>query len=129
MDAGTSVPPEESSSGYDGAAVAGAALATVFFPLIALIAALLLISGQTDPRKRSQLRTWAWVSGGWVAMSVMLVLLAVGTIGGSASGSVDRSGPCVGGPKMNAAGTQVSGSTNKFVEPCATSGSETITMP
>src|SRR2546423_6913232 len=109
MDAGTSVPPEESSSGYDGAAVAGAALATGFFPLIALIAALLLISGQTDPRKRSQLRTWAWVSGGWVAMSVVLVLLAVGTIGGAAAPGGERSGPFLGGATVNAAGTHVPG--------------------
>jgi hypothetical protein len=26
--------------------------------------------GQTEPRKRSQLRTWAWVSGGWLALEV-----------------------------------------------------------
>ena len=50
--------------GYTGAAVAGAVLATLFFPLIALIAALVLQGGQHDPRKRSQLRTWAWASGG-----------------------------------------------------------------
>jgi hypothetical protein len=128
MEAGSSSPSEGDGSGYDGAAVLGAVLATVFFPLIALIAALLLIGGQTDPRKRSQLRTWAWVSGVWVVLGLVLVLLAVGTIGGSGSGSVHRSGTCVGGPKMNAAGTQVPGSTNQFVEPCAISGSQTITM-
>lgn len=51
-------------AGYPGAAVAGAAIATVCFPFIALIVALLLQGGQADARKRAQLRTWAWASGG-----------------------------------------------------------------
>jgi hypothetical protein len=75
MEAGSSAPPEEAGLGYSDAAVAGAVLATVFFPFISLIAALLLLGGQTDPRKRSQLRTWAWVSGGLMAFEV--VILAV----------------------------------------------------
>ena len=129
MEAGTSAPPGEGGTGYGGASVAGAGLATLFFPFIALIAALLLLGGQTDPRKRSQLRTWAWVSGVWGALGLVLILLAVGVVGGSGSGSVSRSGPCVGGPKIGATATQVPGSTNKFVQPCAISGSETVTMP
>jgi len=53
----------------------------VFFPFISLIAALLLLGGQTDPRKRSQLRTWAWASGGWLALgAVITVLLATVTL-------------------------------------------------
>lgn len=86
MDTGTSLPPEQAGNGYDGVAVAGAVLATLFFPLIALIAALLLQGGQPDPRKRSQLRTWAWVSGGLLVLDFVLVLLAVGTFTGSGSG-------------------------------------------
>jgi hypothetical protein len=67
--------------GYSGAAVAGAALATLCFPFISLIAALLLQGGQSDPRKRSQLRTWAWASGGWLAFGVLVtVLLALVTV-------------------------------------------------
>jgi hypothetical protein len=77
MEAGTSTPPEDAGSGYSGAALAGAALATVCFPLIALIAALLLQGAERDPRRRSQLRTWAWVSGGWLVLgAVVLVVLA-----------------------------------------------------
>ena len=75
-----------SEAGYGGAAVAGAVLATLFFPFIALIAALLLQGGQPDPRKKSQLRTWAWVSGGWLVLDFVLVLLAVGAFGGHGSG-------------------------------------------
>ena len=75
MEAGTSQP--SAGAGYPGAAVAGAVLATLWFPLIALIAALLLQGGQTDPRKKSQLRTWAWASGGLLLLDLLLVLLAV----------------------------------------------------
>jgi len=68
MEAG-SVPAE---AGYNGPAVAGAVLATLFFPLIALIAALLLMGNESNPRKRSQLRTWAWASGGLMVLGVVL---------------------------------------------------------
>lgn len=69
--------PAPSEAGYDAAAVAGAALMTLFFPFVALIAALLLQGGQQDPRRKSQLRTWAWVSGGWLAFEVVVgVVLA-----------------------------------------------------
>jgi hypothetical protein len=71
MEAGTSPSPTDAGSGYTGAAVAGAVLATVFFPFISLIAALLLQGGQSDPHKRAQLRTWAWISGGWLVFGVV----------------------------------------------------------
>jgi hypothetical protein len=128
MEGGTA-PPDEAGSAYSGATVAGAALATVIFPLIALIAALLLLGSQTDPRKRSALRTWAWVSGGWLALGVViLVLLASVGGGGSRPGSVSRSGPCQGGPEPGAAGRQIPG-TNKFVFPCAFGGTQTTRLP
>ena len=75
MEAGTTPPPEEAGTGYEGAAVAGAVLATVFFPFISLIAALLLQGGQSDPRKKAQLRTWAWVSGGWLVLGVFVLVV------------------------------------------------------
>ena len=88
MDAGTTPPPEEVGEGYTGAAVAGAVLATLFFPFISLIVALLLQGGRTDPRKRSQLRTWAWASGGLLLLGVLLLMLAVGI--GTGSGRVEQ---------------------------------------
>lgn len=71
MEAG-SAPAE---AGYNGPAVAGAVLATLFFPLIALIAALLLMGNESNPQKRSQLRTWAWASGAFMALGVVLFAL------------------------------------------------------
>ena len=70
MEAGTA-PGSQHTRPYNGAAVAGAV-----FPLIALIAALLLLGNERDPQRRSQLRTWAWASGGLVALGVVLVVLA-----------------------------------------------------
>ena len=124
MEAGTTPPPEEAGAGYDGAAVAGAGLATLFFPFISVIAALLLLGGQTDPRKRSQLRTWAWVSGGWIVFGLVLVVLTVGAFAGSGSSGVSRSGPCQGGPVQGSTGRQIPG-TNKFVFACVFGGTET----
>lgn len=128
MEPDPSAPPERAGIAYSGAPVAGAVLATVFFPFVALIAALLLQGGQSDPRKKAQLRTWAWISGGWMVFwTIILVVLA--NVGGGSSGSVSRSGPCEGGPKMGSVATQVPGTMNKFVQPCEFGGSQTITMP
>jgi hypothetical protein len=81
MEAGTTPPPEDAGAGYPGAAVAGAVLATLVFPFVALIAALLLQGSQSDPQKRAQLRTWAWASGGWLAFGIVVtVLLALITL-------------------------------------------------
>jgi membrane protease YdiL (CAAX protease family) len=114
-------------AGYPGAAVAGAVLATLFFPLIALIAALLLQGDQLDLRKKSQLRTWAWASFGWMVFGVVLVVLAVGAFHGSGS-SASRSGPCQGGPVMNSTGQNIPG-TDKYVFPCVFGGTETTRLP
>jgi hypothetical protein len=75
MEGGTSAPREEAGTGYSGAPVAGAVLGTLFFPFISLIAALILQGGQSDPRKKAQLRTWAWVSGGWMVFWVLILVV------------------------------------------------------
>jgi drug/metabolite transporter (DMT)-like permease len=61
--------------GYDGAAVLGGVLMTIFFPLIALIAALLLHGGEANPVRRKQLRTWAWLSGGLIALQIIVFVV------------------------------------------------------
>jgi hypothetical protein len=126
MEAGTSA-PAEAGSGYTGAAVAGAILATLFFPLISLIVALLLLGGQSDSRKRASLRMWAWSSGGWLVLQVIVVIAIAVSI--SHSSSVDRSGPCVGGPDPSATGKDISGNGTQFVVPCTFSGTATVSFP
>lgn len=128
MEDGSSTPRIEAGTGYSGAPVAGAILGTVFFPFISLIAALVLQGGQTNPRKKAQLRTWAWASGGYLALGVVIAVIVFASIA-HASGSSDSSGPCEGGPKMGSAAKQVPGTTNKFVQPCEFGGSQTITFP
>ncbi len=131
MEAGTPKPVTAGNWGYPGASVVGAVLATFFFPLISLIAALLLLGGQTDPVKRAALRTWAWASVGWIGLQVVMVLVLAATFfrSSDASPSIDRKGPCVGGPEMNAEGRDVSGNGTKFEFPCTFGGTTTVKWP
>jgi hypothetical protein len=62
--------------GYSGAAFFGAVILTLWFAPAAVVVALLELRAETDPRKRSQLRTWAWISGLWCALGVLLLLFA-----------------------------------------------------
>jgi hypothetical protein len=71
MEAGTSSQPQNAGP-YNGAAVAGAVLATLLVPPFALIAALLLMGSETSPERRSQLGTWAWASGGLTVLAAAL---------------------------------------------------------
>ena len=61
--------------GYPAPVVLGGAIATFFFPVISLIAALMLMGGEQSPRKRSQLKTWAWASFAFLALQAVLFLL------------------------------------------------------
>jgi cytochrome bd-type quinol oxidase subunit 2 len=75
--------------GYPGPVVLGAAIATVFFPVISLIAALMLRGGERNLRKRSQLKTWAWASFAFLAVQALFfVTLLLGlAAGGSGVGT------------------------------------------
>jgi hypothetical protein len=70
--------------GYSTSTEIGAGLAIFFFPLISLIVSLLVMGGQRNERKRRQLRTWAWIAAGWIAVQVLFVLLFF--VGWSTSG-------------------------------------------
>ena len=131
--------PED--DGYTGAPVAGAFLATAFFPLLSLIAALLLQSSESNPRKKAQLRMWAWLSGAWLALGVIIVVLALIAFGVFAATVVDKahslnsgfpptqttvhdSAPCRGGPVSNAVARHVRG--NLYAIPCKFGGTTTV---
>jgi len=115
------VPQDE----YPGSAVLGAALATFFFPLISLIVALVLMGRPPSERKRSQLKTWALASAGWIALQLVIVLVVFAAV--SSGSSVDRGGPCVGGPDLEAEGTSTDGV--NFVFPCVDGGTTTMRVP
>ena len=117
--------PGAGGVGYTWAFFVGAGLATLLFPLVAVITALVMLGGQTDPRKRTTLKSWAWFSTVWlVVVVVVLIAVAVGAFGSSS----DKSGPCVGGPKPGATGKSVPGSSKKFVFPCSISGTVTVKL-
>lgn len=71
--------------GYSGAAFLGAVILTVWLPPAALIVTLLGLRHETNPRRRSQLKAWAWIAGAWVV--VVVVLLLVFALAGTGSGS------------------------------------------
>ena len=112
--------------------MAAAVLATLFFPVVSLIAALFLLGRERDEAKRRDLRLWAWASAGWIlAQALVFVALAcaVFSVGSSEieRGEVERSGPCVGGPELGeAVETDENG---RAVVPCAISGTATVTVP
>ena len=62
---------------YPAPAVLGAAIATFFFPIISLIAALMLMSGQQNERKRGQLKVWAWASVAWILIQILIGVLLI----------------------------------------------------
>ena len=112
---------------YPSSAVLGAVLATLFIPLISLIAALVLAGQQANERKRAQLRTWAWASGGWIAVQAVAAIIFFVAVASSGP-SVDRSGPCMGGPEIGATGRDT-GDGEHFVLPCAGGGTVTVRVP
>jgi hypothetical protein len=59
-------------------------LATLLFAPGALIAALILLGNESSPERRSQLRTWAWVSGALIVVGALIFSLQ---FVGSGSGS------------------------------------------
>ncbi len=65
---------------YTGAEIAGAVLATLFFPLIGLVAAVVLLNGQSNPAKRKSLRSWAWVSAGLMVLDALVVAVVAGAL-------------------------------------------------
>ena len=60
---------------YPGTTKAGGVLLTVFAPLFALIAALLLMGPERNPVRRESLKQWAWLS-----TAIMAIELLVGAI-------------------------------------------------
>jgi len=119
---GEPVPQDEDPS----SAVLGATLATLFFPLISLIVALVLMGQQRSERKRAQLKTWAWASAGWIALQFVVGLVVFAAVSSSGP-SVDRSGPCLGGADISAGGTSTDGV--NFVFPCVDGGTVTQRFP
>jgi hypothetical protein len=123
--------PTPGERAYPSSTLAAAAVATLFFPVISLIAALFLLGNERNPGKRSMLRTWAFAAAGFLVLQALVVLLAFVTFASGSAGDIgiDRSGPCIGGPEIGATGKDISGNGTKFVVPCAFGGTTTVEFP
>jgi hypothetical protein len=71
VEASGSTTPEQPSP-YSQSRIALAVVATFFFPLISLVVALVLHQGERDPAKKGMLRNWALLSGGWIAVEILI---------------------------------------------------------
>ena len=82
---------------FPGTTVAAAVLATLFFPLLSLIAALFLMGRERSLARRAQMRTWAWASAGWiVAQFLVFLFFAVALfVGGGSVESDPVRGPTI----------------------------------
>jgi hypothetical protein len=102
-----------------------AVILTIFAPFISLIAALVLRSSERSPIRRATLRTWAIASGAWLALGLLIVIIAAASIGSAVSRDTpSTSGPCVGGPEMGADGVPLGH--DRFRFPCADGGSTVV---
>ena len=110
---------------YESSSVVGAVLLTIFAPFIALIVALLLRGSERDPARKHQLGTWAAISGAYLAVVVVFVIVLIASFGSSVQ--TDTSGPCVGGPEIGAVGVSLGDGRYRF--PCAISGSTVQYFP
>jgi hypothetical protein len=88
----TQAPPNEP---YPGPALLAAGMTTLFFPVISLIAALLLLSAEQLPSRRASLRMWAWASVAWIALQVLVVILFVAAWSSGGAGGGGEIGPVV----------------------------------
>ena len=110
---------------FPGPTVAGGVLGSIFFPVISLIAALILMGREANPIRRETLRRWAVLSGGLIAAQALLVIIALATALSAFNGTdFDRNKECSGGPVMGAAG--VEDENGDVVFPCNNGGAVTL---
>jgi hypothetical protein len=127
----TDVPPTAPPPGwpidddYPQSTKVAAALLTLFAPFISLVVALVLRSSETKPKRRASLQTWAVASGAWLALGLVIGLIAIASVMHTVAGvhPSDR-GPCQGGPQMNASGTPLGNGRYRF--PCEFGGSTVV---
>jgi hypothetical protein len=117
------LPPGQTADYGGGVKVAGVLL-TVFVPWLALIIALVLRASEASSVRRASLRSWAVLSGVWLALSVLVPLIGFGVFASSVQLQVSHNGPCIGGPAPGATGTPVGHGNFRF--DCAGGGSTVV---
>ena len=84
-DQATSPAPQDDPP-YEGGMTLLALLLTFFMPLIALIVALVMRSGELRPKRRGFLKSWAIWSGAWLASGWVVALVLILSLGGGGGG-------------------------------------------
>jgi len=102
-----------------------AAVLTIFAPIICLIVALVLRSGEQHPVRRNTLKVWAIAAGVWFGLGLVIVL-AVAAAAFHSVADPSTKGPCLGGPQMGATGTPLGHGRYRF--PCADGGSTVVNL-
>jgi hypothetical protein len=120
---GSYLPTPGEPAGYDTVSKVVAVLLTVWVPFIALIVALVLRSSETNPVRRAALRAWALASAAWLAVGLLIGIIAIGSIASSRL-HVSHSGPCIGGPAPGATGQPVGHGNYRF--DCVGGGSTVV---
>jgi hypothetical protein len=109
---------------YPGAWVAAAVVATLFFPVISLIVALVLLGQEREPSRRRSLRTWALASGGFLALQILIGIILLASVSQGSGGGADPGGECRGGVRTDVSAPERPDGTAVF--PCEFGGSVTI---
>jgi len=117
-------PLQGQSADYGAGVKVAGILLTVFVPWLALIAALVLRMSEASAVRRASLRSWAVLSGVWLALSVLVPLIGFGVFASSVQQQVSHNGPCIGGPAPGATGTPVGHGNFRF--DCAGGGSTIV---
>jgi hypothetical protein len=125
LDSSGLVAEQSGGEDYSSESKLVAGLLTFFFPFVSVVAALILRSSQTKPVRRATLRTWAIVSGAWLAVGVLIVVIIAASLGSAVSNDKpSTSGPCVGGPDLGSSGVSVGQGNFRF--PCTFGGSTVV---
>jgi hypothetical protein len=87
---------EQADEPYASGVGLGAALLTLFMPLISLIVALVMRGSETRPKRRAFLKTWATASAAWLLTGWLVGLILITSISGGSggcNGGIDRFSP------------------------------------
>ncbi len=99
-------------------------IGSIAFPVVSLIAALMLMGREANPVRREALRRWAVLSGGLIAAQAVIALIFFASIASNFNNGFDRDGPCVGGPEIGS--EAVEDENGNVVFPCSGGGSVTV---
>jgi hypothetical protein len=110
--------------GFSQGMKAGAVVGTIFAPFVSVVVAMVMLGSETNPVRRSFLKTWAAISGALLVLWFVIVLAVASSFSHSGPST---NGPCIGGPVIGAPGEQIGPHRYRF--PCEGGGSSVVRLP